>query len=275
MERRENAQRTAGDELTAHRNRDPLTASDGTIARSDDYNAGRYFLVLVPRLADPEMLLTAMGNPKSRQVWLYVRARHKVLAVRRVVGSSIAIVLLAPLVSACALPGSSEVQTQNDECVPTSTSVESPSDPDRRIEDIVEALTGERQTGDHDPAEETIDDPNFGGVWGDFQGGVVVAVLDCSKVDANQLAELAGGAEYLHLIEVPFTFKQVNGFRDALVQDLETVGVAGDVFIESTLTGRMIEVHVLEGAQLPDTFGYPVPADAFRVIEVEELVSEA
>ena len=70
MERRKNAQRTAGDELAAYLDRDPLAAADGAIARSNDYNAGRYFLVLVPRLADQEMLLTAMGNPKSRHTWI-------------------------------------------------------------------------------------------------------------------------------------------------------------------------------------------------------------
>lgn len=168
---------------------------------------------------------------------------------------------------------SSPTQTQDSDCVPDDVAGLPLTSPDRRIEDMVEAMTGERQTGDEDPVEETIDDPNFGGVWGDFQGGVVVAVLDCSKVEANELARIAGGSEYLHLIEVPYTFKQVDGFRDALVQELRTLGVAGDVFIESTPTGRHIEVHVLDPERLPDAFGAEIPADAFTVVVTGELVT--
>lgn len=70
MERRQQARRDAGDQLAAYRARDPLATTDGTIARSSDYDAGRFFLVLVPRLADPEMLHSAMSNPPSRQTWI-------------------------------------------------------------------------------------------------------------------------------------------------------------------------------------------------------------
>ncbi len=150
-----------------------------------------------------------------------------------------------------------------------------PSGNDRRHEDIIELLTGERQTSDLDPVEDTIDDPNFGGVWGDRQGGIVVAVLDCSEVDASELARIAGGADLLHLIEVPHTFQQVDDFRDVLIQELEDVGVAGDVSIDSTLSGRLIVVGVLDPHVLPEDFGRAVPADAFVVTQVETLVGPA
>jgi hypothetical protein len=145
------------------------------------------------------------------------------------------------------------------------------SDPDRRIEDIIETLTGERQVGDTDPVEETITDPNFGGVWGDRQGGIVVAVLDCSLVDADELARMAGGVNYLHLIEVPYTFRQVDAFRDALVRELRALGLVVDVLIESTLEGRVIEVYVLDPQLLPDSFAPEVPRDAYVVIKSETV----
>lgn len=168
-------------------------------------------------------------------------------------------------------PANPSPETPAAECAPTATSGDPLSNPDRRIEDIIEALTGERQTGDEDPVEDTIDDPNFGGVWGDFQGSVVVAVLDCSKVDANELVRIAGGADYLRLIEVPHTHKQVNAFRDGLVQKLSDLGVPGQIVINSTLNGRFIEVQVLDPEQLPSDFGNEIPDDAFTIVKVDSV----
>lgn len=157
------------------------------------------------------------------------------------------------------------------DCLPsTPDSFEPPGDPNRRIEDIIEYLTGERQT-DEVAVEEKIDDPNFGGVWGDFEGGVVVAVLDCSEVDANLLAEMAGGSGSLHLVEVPYTFRETEEFRDALYQDLQELDIEGDVSVESTVAGRKIEVHVLNATALPDSFGSGVPDDAYEIIETETV----
>lgn len=177
--------------------------------------------------------------------------------------------LLIPMVvvlvlSACGQPGS---VTTSDDCTPsTPASVEPPGDPDRRIEDIIEYLTGERQTDDV-PVEDKIDDPNFGGVWGDFEGGIVVAVLDCSEVDANQLAEMAGGSGSLHLIEVPYTFKQIDNFRDDLMRELGDVGVEGAVLINSTVEGRTIEVVIEDLDSLPQSFGSDVPSEVYEVVE--------
>lgn len=184
--------------------------------------------------------------------------------------------LLAVTLASCAGPlnepsasaGPVDAISASDDCVPTvAASVEPPGDPDRRIEDIIEFLTGERQTSDLDPVEETIADPNFGGVWGDFAGGVVVAVLDCSLVDADTLAEMAGGSASLHLIEVPHTFKEIDAFRDLLVGQLAELDLPGDVFINSTLTGREMEVHVRDLDELPASFGSGVPAGLYHVVE--------
>ncbi len=171
--------------------------------------------------------------------------------------------------------GEAPPRTPNPDCTPTAISSDALTNPDRRIEDIIEVLTGERQTGDHAPVEETVDDPNFGGVWGDFQGGVVVAVLDCSKVDAAELARIAGGSDYLHLIEVPHTFQEVNEYRTALVEELSALGVAGDVFVNSTLTGHLIDVTVLDLDELPKTFGSGIPDDAFSIVVTTGLTRPA
>lgn len=102
-----------------------------------------------------------------------------------------------------------------------------------------------------------------------------MAVLDCSKVDATELARIAGGGDYLHLIEVPHTFQQVNEYRSALVEELSALGVAGDVFVDSTLTGRFIEVSVLNLDELPKTFGNGIPDDAFSIVVTTELTQPA
>ncbi len=175
------------------------------------------------------------------------------------------------VVFALAACGSSTAEDASDDCVPTTpASVPPTGDPTQRHEDIIEELTGERQTDDV-PVEEKIDDPNFGGVWGDFQGGIVVAVIDCSEVDANWIAEIAGGSDYVHLIEVPYTFNEVEAFRYALYNDLTTLGIEGDVSVNSTLAGREIEVHVLDADAVPDSFGSTVPDDAYGIIETESV----
>ena len=199
---------------------------------------------------------------------MIARARLRDQMIRPSAPRVLLVTALALTLSAC---GQADPSSGSDDCTPsTPASVQPPSDPDRRIEDIIEYLTGERQTGDV-PVEEMINDPNFGGVWGDFEGGVVVAVLDCSEVDANRLAEMAGGSDFLHLIEVPYTFRQTEEFRDALQQDLQKLGIEGDVSVEWTVAGRLIEVHVLDAVAISESFGSGVPDDAYEIIETETV----
>lgn len=145
-------------------------------------------------------------------------------------------------------------------------------DPDRRIEDIEFVLTGLRQFTDEDgDIGEMTEDPNFGGVWGDFKGGIIVAVTDCSKVDADELARIAGGADKLTVVEVSHTYRQVNGYRDALAIELRQNGIAADLPINSTTSGRFIEVQVLNRDDLPENFGATVPRDLYTVVEVDRV----
>ena len=139
-------------------------------------------------------------------------------------------------------------------------------DPDRRAEALVFHLTGIDETVallENEGEEIIFDDPNYGGVYGDFNGGIVVAVVDCSLVDADRIAELAGGPDVVQLIEVPYSFEEVNGFRDALLHE------DAEVSIESTVTGRWIVVTVEAFDDLPDNYGSSVPEDVFTIVEGE------
>lgn len=185
---------------------------------------------------------------------------------------AVVVIVLAAGVAACGTAEAPSGGAPGDpDCVPGPVIGEPLSQPDRRIEDIIETLTGERQVGDTDPVEETITDPNFGGVWGDFQGGIVVAVLDCSLIDPDELARIAGGVDYLRVIEVPYTHRQVDAFAAKLAQELRALGLVDDVRIESTLEGRVIEVRVLDSSLLPDSFAPDVPSDAYVVIESDTV----
>jgi len=179
------------------------------------------------------------------------------------------VVALAVLSVACSSPLGGE--SPNPDCIPTEVDGAPLTKPDRRVEDIQERLTGERWTGEDEGSDWISSHPDFGGIWGDMQGGLVVAVLDCSKVDANEIAYLAGGAEYLYLIEVPYTERQSFDFRMALYQELEALGIVYDVNIERTRTGRMIEVRVRDAGALPDSFASGIPDDAYVVVEAEHV----
>lgn len=142
----------------------------------------------------------------------------------------------------------------------------------QRGEALVKFLTGIDELvlqEEEEGIDIVYDDPNYGGVWGDSAGGWVVAVLDCSIVDADRIAEIAGGADAVRLIHVAHTFEEVNDFRDRLVSELRASGVAADVPIDSTLTGRQIRVIVNDAEQLDENFASDIPETAFT-IEVGE-----
>ncbi len=134
-------------------------------------------------------------------------------------------------------------------------------------------MTGFRQTADF-PGEESIDDPNHGGVYGDRRGGIVVTVLDCSAIDVDELARIAGGSAQVRFVEVAHSWQELNGYRDVLVSELDRAGVPGDVFIESTPQGRSIEVRTPDLDALPSDFAASVPTDAYTVVESDDLPRE-
>ena len=184
----------------------------------------------------------------------------------RVVG---VVVALAVFAAACSSPSGGE--SLNADCVPTEVDGAPLTEPDRRFEDIVERLTGFRQTEENEESGDITGHPNFGGIWGDRQGGIVVAVLDCSKVDANEIAYLAGGAEYLYLIEVPYTDRQWLDLKMELGQELGALGIEYDMNTERSQTGRVMQVRVRDAGALPDSFAPGVPDDVYVVVETEHV----
>ena len=140
-------------------------------------------------------------------------------------------------------------------------------DPDRRGEALVLHLTGIDElavTEENEGEDRVYDDPNYGGVYGDFAGGWVVAVVDCSQVDADRIAEIAGGPDAVRLIEVDYSFEEINNFRDTLAGQLGNIDLPYGVGIDSTLNGREIVVIVEDAEQLPANFGEGVPEGVYK-----------
>ena len=134
-----------------------------------------------------------------------------------------------------------------------------PASEDRRFEDITALVTGD------DRDEVAKRDPNFGGIWGDFRGGVVLAVLDCALVDADELARMAGGPDHFHLIEVSHTQLEVEAFRDQIIEEMRERDIDGDAPIDSTLQGKIINVWVEDLSALPADFASDIPRHLFTV----------
>jgi len=195
--------------------------------------------------------------------------------VMRLVTSTL---LCTVLLISCGSGSSSSSAAGSSDCQPGSDvrgGVGPSGDPGQRIEDIEFVLTGLRQTTDEDSnIGEATDDQNFGGVWGNFDRGIVVAVVDCSEVDVNELARIAGGADQLTLIEVPYTYRQVSDYRDALADELRDNGIRADVPIRSDSSGRSIEVRIRDRNDLPPNFGESVPDDIYTIVETSDLSEE-
>lgn len=122
--------------------------------------------------------------------------------------------------------------------------------------------------------ENEIADPNFAGVYGDFKGGIIVTVVDCSVIDVDEIAEIAGGTDAVKIVEVPHNWREVNGFRDTLLSELRSADIAGDVAIESTEEGRKIEVRTPEIGALPSGFGNTVPSSAYTIVETDDIIRQ-
>lgn len=190
-----------------------------------------------------------------------------------VIGALLAV--LAACGSTTGAPGAAAQRASAPDCVPDENLVIEPlAGEDRRFENVEEYLTGYRLEDLPEGQEEPNADLNWGGIWGDFAGGMVVAVLDCSVVDVNEVASLAGPEGELRIIEVPYTFDEVNAFRDSFTAQLTAAAIEGDLPIELTLTGRHIEVRVRDASALPNDFGREIPEDIYSIVETDDLFSE-
>ncbi len=140
------------------------------------------------------------------------------------------------------------------------------------FEDVEEYLTGFRITEETE-GEEPPDDPNFGGIWGDFAGGIVVALVDCDAADLDEITRLGGGSDTVRIIEVPATEPEVRQIVLGLVEQLDAAGVEGDVLVDSTLDGKVITVRVRELSALPNGFGDDVVVP-LELMESDDLFTE-
>ncbi len=137
-----------------------------------------------------------------------------------------------------------------------------------RIELVVEAVTG---IGPSNMVEGELPDygPNYGGIWQDqLDGGrIVLAVVDVSLVDVEALQQIVGGADYLKIVEQPFTYNEIEEYRQMLDSELEKLGVARYVAAVHSDRGRLLEVRVSDPDSLPASFGSTVPPGAFTVVQ--------
>lgn len=184
--------------------------------------------------------------------------------MKRVRLSSLVALVALPLTAACGGEAvSEEVASIPCEVPPSSEPAPDISEPrsDRRIEAIEAVIRG----------GEASTSAWYGGAWGVPDGRIVVAATSCSMLDSQELSNIAGGPDVLNLIEVPFSFSEVDGLRDTLLGELTDLGVAGQVLIDSTETGRHIRVEVLDVSALPSDFGGEVPSSTFSIVETEHL----
>jgi hypothetical protein len=97
--------------------------------------------------------------------------------------------------------------------------------------------------------------PNFAGVWQDQMdgGAIVVALVDPSLADQHKLGRIAGGKEHVRVIDVNYSWNQVQEFRDALLMAITERGVPAGVRISTTGEGRKLEVFSPDPASVtPD-----------------------
>jgi hypothetical protein len=157
----------------------------------------------------------------------------------------------------------------NPACMPDPTiEIEPLTGEDRRFESIEAFLTGYRLEDFPEGEEPANADANWGGIWGDFKAGIVVAVLDCTLVDLNEVAQLAGPSGTLRIIEVPYTVAETEQFKNDLYQALLAADIPGSVPVDSTLIGREITVKVAYLVDVPDNFAPTVPRDAYEIVAV-------
>lgn len=119
--------------------------------------------------------------------------------------------------------------------------------------------------------------PNFGGVWQDQMdgGAIVLALVDPSRADQARLAQIAGGKEHLRVIDVEYSWNQVQGFRDRLLAALDKRGVPAGVRVNSTGQGRKLEVFSPEPKTVTSDLLGLVPGNLVSVVEGPLDVEEA
>ncbi len=140
------------------------------------------------------------------------------------------------------------------------------------FEDVEEYLTGFRITEETE-GEDPPDDPNFGGVWGDRAGGMIVALVDCTDVDLDEVVRRGGGSDAVTIIQVDASAGDVQRAVVALYDELIASTAEGFIQVDATGEGQIITVKVADLDALPSGFGSTVTVD-FDVVETDDLPRE-
>lgn len=141
------------------------------------------------------------------------------------------------------------------------------------MERLVEAITGVKE-GVGPEGEIPEYGPDFGGIWQDqLDGGIIVlAVVESADLNVAELNRIAGGADNLKVVKQPYSYNDVENYRNQLVQELDELGIAHDVAATHNDKGRLLEFRVEDPASIPTAFGSNVPADAFSVVEGSPVI---
>lgn len=139
------------------------------------------------------------------------------------------------------------------------------------MERIVRELTGVRPD-ESLPALEGVRPRyglNYGGIWQDQldEGRIVLAVVDPHLIGERQLQELVGGEANLKIIEQPFSFDELEEYRDRLEEELSELGLPPHVAAVWGPEGRRLEVTVADPAGAAGKIGKGIPAGVFSIVE--------
>lgn len=108
---------------------------------------------------------------------------------------------------------------------------------------------------------------DFGGIWQDQMNGgaIVVASTNPSRLNRSLLKRIAGGSKNLRVIKVKHSWRKIDSFRDALRGALENAGITANVHINSTGTGRKLEIVTEHPELIDDRILSEVPTELVTV----------
>ena len=137
-----------------------------------------------------------------------------------------------------------------------------------RIPEIIEAVSGVSVRSLPEGVDPVYGE-DFGGVWQDqFDGGaIVVAVTDSAAVDLAAVARIAGGEEFVRVLDGHPSWDQVHTWRDELTSQADRNGIAVSVSINSTGKGRILEISTDIGVEVPESLLRIVPSDYLTVVQ--------
>lgn len=114
-------------------------------------------------------------------------------------------------------------------------------------------------------------DSNYAGIWQDQMdgGAIVVALVDPTLANKYQLQKAVGGEKNIRIIDVNYSWNEVQSYRDALLETFKAYGVPAAARINSTGKGRIIEVVSPNAAEARKLALRVAPADLLKITKGE------